>query len=156
MTPALQGFSHVALSVPTLGPSREFLQRILGFHDLVDGPGVCMLLHPQALVAVALTDNGGRVEGTFSETHPGLDHLALAVADEATLHAWQRHLHRHGVEHTPVAATEMGWHLNLRTPDGLPVELYAMAPAMREIIGIALDVAPVAHAHPSPGRPSPD
>ena len=134
--PALRGVSHVSLSVPDLAAATDFWTTVLGF-ELVDGAADhAMVLHRAARVAVIVADHGGTVRGPFDEHHPGLDHVALAVDDLATLRAWERRLAERGVPYTPITASDAGHHLNLRAPGGLPVELCVLDAAFLAALGV--------------------
>lgn len=142
--PALQGVSHLSLSVPDLAAAADFWATVLGFETMGGGPDHCLLLHRAARVAVVVADHGGTVRGPFDEHHAGLDHVALAVSDLDTLRAWERRLAEHEVPYTPISASEAGHHLNLRAPGGIPVELCVLDAAFLA----ALDVdGPAAGTH---------
>ncbi|MGY1603579.1 VOC family protein [Geodermatophilus sp. SYSU D00815] len=136
---ALAGFSHVGLSVADLDAAVAFWTGPMGLELVHREEAVAFLLHRTALVAVGLTDHGGAVTGPFDERRAGLDHLALAVPDEAALHAWVRRLDEHGVAHSGVVGTDAGAHLNLRGPDRLPVELFVLSPAGAAWLGVEQD-----------------
>ncbi|MGY1616153.1 VOC family protein [Geodermatophilus sp. SYSU D00691] len=136
---ALAGFSHVGLSVPDVDAAVAFWSRAMGFELVERQEAFAFLLHRTALVAVGLTDHGGAVTGPFDERRTGLDHLALAVPDDAALEAWVRRLDELGVENSGVVRTDAGGHLNLRGPDGFPVELFVLSPAGAAWLGIVAE-----------------
>ena len=139
MRPVLLGMSHLAFSVAVLAAAVRFWVEVLGFELANDDPQVGLLLHRGARMAVAVTDHGGAVEGVFDEHRPGLDHLGLAVTDPDTLEAWRVALDEHGVPHSGVVATDAGWHLNLRAPGNVPIELFVIGEAFA--VSLALDPA---------------
>jgi len=137
----LVGVSHLGLSVADLDAAVAFWAGPMGF-DVVDRTDeYCFLLHRDALVAIVLSDHSGAVSGSFDELRPGLDHLALAVADAESLHAWVARLDAASVQHSGIAETDAGLHLNLRGPDRFPVELFVLSPAMADHMGLHGEVA---------------
>ncbi len=55
----------------------------------------------------------------------GLDHLALAVPDGASLRDWAEHLTEVGIDHAGVVLEGGHPSLQLRDPDGIAIELVA-------------------------------
>jgi catechol 2,3-dioxygenase-like lactoylglutathione lyase family enzyme len=142
--PAVFGLSHLSLSVVDVRAARDFWVEVLDFDLVSEEPAYCFLLHRAAGLAVVLTDHGATVAGTFDEHHPGLDHVAYAVADVDSLRAWEEELTLRGVPHAAVVETDAGHHLNLRAPDDLPIELYVMKPGFAAQLGLDDGVPPVA------------
>ena len=97
-----------------------------------------MLLERGAGLAVLLSDHRGQVQHEFDERRTGLDHLAYAVTDVESLDGWERRLGRMGVPHSAIAETDAGHHLNLRAPDGLPLELFVMKAGFADTLGVAV------------------
>jgi hypothetical protein len=58
----------------------------------------------------------------------GLDHLALDVDGIDALHTWETTLDASNVVRSPIVESPFGWHLNVRAPDNIAVELLAMKP----------------------------
>jgi catechol-2,3-dioxygenase len=54
----------------------------------------------------------------------GLDHLALAVPDEAELQAWRPRLDELAISHSGIVSDPLGHHLNAKDPDGIQIEFY--------------------------------
>ncbi len=108
----------------------------MGFEVTTSQPSLRFVVHRDARLGIGLVDHGQAVTAPFSELCTGLDHVGLAIADVETLRAWEARLERLGVPHTGVEETEAGHHLNLRAPDGLPVELFVMAPATAAAFGL--------------------
>ena len=133
---ALDGVSHIGLSVPDMPAARDFWADVMGFSLVVDTAEVCFLVHVPARIGIGLTDHGGSVAGPFSEQRAGLDHLGLAVPDVGTLRTWQRTLDDHGVPNSGIVASDAGHHLNLRGPDNFPVELFVLSPEAAEAFGV--------------------
>jgi hypothetical protein len=86
----------------------------------------CLFLDPASFTAVGFKDHDGTAEGTFDERRPGLDHLSLGVPDLGELTAWAEHLAAHEVEHSGIEETDLGYHLNLRAPERIPIELFVL------------------------------
>ena len=63
----------------------------------------------------------------FNERRPGLDHLAFACPDRATLHTWQARLDELGVAHGDIVDAPYGSGLSFKDPDNLPLEIFAPA-----------------------------
>ncbi len=147
MTPTILGLSHVALSVPDLAAARDFWGVVMGFECIADQDTYCFMVERGARLAVILTDNGGSVTGQFDERHPGLDHLAIAVAAHEELLAWEQRLASFGVAHSPIAETDAGFHLNVRAPGNLAIEMYVMKPAFAAELGLDDGAEAVAVTH---------
>ena len=145
--PTLRGLSHLGLSVVDLDGACDFWVSVMGFEVTTSMPSLRFVVHREARLGIGLTDHAGGVDAAFSELRTGLDHLALAVADAPTLHAWAERLTRLGVPHSPVTETDAGHHLNLRAPDGFPVELFVMAPATATAFGLDAPEEAVARFH---------
>ena len=94
------------------------------------------MFHREARIAVVLTDHDGTVQDRFDEHHPGLDHLALAVADLDDLERWRATLDEHGVPHSGLIESDGGWHLNLRAPGDFPIELFVITEAFATSLGL--------------------
>ncbi|QJY49324.1 VOC family protein [Pseudonocardia broussonetiae] len=135
--PPFQGLSHLALSVVDVPAAIAFWVGVFGFEVLTDTPSLGLVVHRPTRVAIALTSNNGSTAGTFDERHPGLDHLAIAVPGVDDLHDWHARLTGLGVPCSPVTDSGSGHHLNLRAPDGVPVELYVIDAATVAALGLA-------------------
>jgi glyoxylase I family protein len=147
MTPNVLGVSHLSFSVPDVADAADFWVTVLGFEMLNAEPQFCFLFHRTARVAVVVTDHAGTVRGVFHEHHPGLDHLALAVADVDTLERWRTDLDDRGVPHSEVVASDSGWHLNLRGPGNFPIELFVIDEAFAGSLGLDPTRPAVAAGH---------
>jgi glyoxylase I family protein len=145
--PVVLGLSHLALSVRDLDAAGDFWTSVLGFESIGDSESLRFLVHRDARIAVVLTDHAGAVTAPFDEHRTGLDHLALAVPDLDELQAWQRRLAASGVPHSAIAPTDAGHHLNLRAPDGFPIELYVMSPGFAAELGLPGPREAVARGH---------
>jgi glyoxylase I family protein len=122
--------------VADLDAAVGFWTEVMGFEITTRLPALCFVVHRAARLGLGLTDHGGDVRGAFDERHTGLDHLALAVLDGPSLYAWAARLDQFAVPNSGVVQTDAGWHLNLRAPDQVPVELFVMAPAAAAAFGL--------------------
>jgi glyoxylase I family protein len=125
--PQIAGFSHISLSVRDRAASTAFYRDLFGFTpiDEVSGPGwtATVCAHPSGTI-VNFQQHDGNTGEPFDHRRTGLDHLALRVADRQELDAWQTHLSRQGVSHSPIAERDYGAVLCLRDPDGIQLELF--------------------------------
>src|SRR5690349_7996611 len=90
--PGILGISHLGITVRDIPAAQQFWTSVMGFVTLFDGDELCMIFEPSSKLAIGLTNQQGQVSGSFDERCVGLDHLALAVADIATLQRWDRRL----------------------------------------------------------------
>jgi glyoxylase I family protein len=124
--PQVLGFSHINLTVTDLQATKRFWTEVMGFGLAMEVSDFCLFLDPASLTAIGVKDHDGTARGAFDERRPGLDHLALAVSDVADLTAWAEHLSAHNVEWSEIEETELGYHLNLRAPERIPIELFVL------------------------------
>ena len=132
--PALQGVSHLSLSVADMDAAGLFWGEVMGFDIVTGDPAFRFFFHRASLTALIVSDHGAAVRGPFDERRVGLDHLALAVADDASLDDWERHLTAAGVPHSGITTSDGGRHLNLRAPDDVPVELFVIGASLRSAL----------------------
>jgi len=99
----------------------------MGFQPGMEADTFCVCYHPETMIVVGIQTHEG-TEGSFDETRLGLDHVSFAVRDVADLHRWADRLATHSVEYSPLQESEVGHHLNLRDPDGIPIELFVLNP----------------------------
>lgn len=144
--PGLLGLSHLGLTVPDVPAAQRFWTSIMGFTTLVEGAELCMVFDPSSKMAIGFSNQLGRADELFDERHTGLDHIALAVADEAELRRWERHLTELDVPHSAIEPSDAGHHLNLRAPDNVPIELFVLTDEGAAGLGIVSGVA-VAGTH---------
>lgn len=119
----MTGFSHVQLQVGDLAASRPWYETVLGMEAFVELPDTVALRNREARLVVVLSP----AERLDPATSP-LDHLAFAVPDGESLHAWADHLLVQGIHHDGVVLELGKPSLQLRDPDGNAVELVAPAP----------------------------
>ncbi|MGC8464090.1 MAG: VOC family protein [Acidimicrobiales bacterium] len=122
------GIGHLDLSVSDVEVSAAWYEQVLGLRRLrrVDFPQRAMIVlrHDASGLVVGLNQHQGFPGELFDERRAGLDHVGFAVGRRQDLDSWQRHLAALGVEHSPVADTEMGSALVFRDPDHIQLELW--------------------------------
>jgi glyoxylase I family protein len=148
MTPSLLGISHVSLSVADMDAAARFWTGVMGFEAFAEDPRFRFFIHRGAHLAVLVSDHESAVTGPFDELRTGLDHLAFAVPDIASLRSWEQRLSTLGVPNSGIAETDGGHHLNLRAPGDLPLELFVMSASMLSSLGLAEPADAVAHTYP--------
>lgn len=116
------------MTVKDLDAARAFWVDVMGFASRIEQPGLAVLVHPAAAISVALVTHDDGPEHPFDERQVGLDHLALDAAGLESLRSWEMTLDAAGVERSPIVESPFGWHLNVRAPDNIAVELLAMKP----------------------------
>lgn len=122
------GISHVSLTVRDLAAARAFWVDVMGFVPRIEEPALVILVHAASRVSLALVTHEDGAEGAFNERQVGLDHLALDVEGMDALQNWETTLCSLNVERSEIVETPFGWHLNVRAPDNIAVELLAMKP----------------------------
>jgi catechol-2,3-dioxygenase len=118
------GFSHVQLRVTDLARSEHWYTDVLGLDRLVadEGAGYVALRHAPSRCVIVLTLTQELATAPGEER---LDHIAFAVPDGPTLHAWATELGARGIAHDGVV-DELGKpSLTLVDPDGVKIELVA-------------------------------
>lgn len=121
------GLSHVQLRVSDLGASANWYGAALGLEPYAEDRdiGYVALRHGGAKFVVVLTAATTPRDGSPGSPGEGLDHLALAVPDGASLQAWAEHLSEIGIDHAGVVLEGGHPSLQLRDPDGIAIELVA-------------------------------
>ncbi len=128
--PELTGVDHVALTVTELSTSVAFYSRLFGAEPIAtldDGPFVRTLFDLGGGAHLGLTQHDQGSGQPFRPTTPGLDHLSLAVSDEAGLDTWRRHLDELGVSHSGIVSADYGQVLSCEDPDGIALEFFVPA-----------------------------
>jgi glyoxylase I family protein len=123
----ITGLSHVQLLVSDVGASARWYRAVLGLGTLAEDHdiGYVALRHREAKVVIVLTSDPHPSPKSGQEVNQALDHLAFAVPDGASLHAWAEHLTEIGIDHAGVAMENGHPSLQLRDPDGIAIELVA-------------------------------
>ena len=123
----ITGLSHVQLNVSDVAASATWYSAVLGLRPFADDPdiGYVALQHRGAKFVVVLTKAPATGAGSAGTAGDGLDHLALAVPDGASLEAWAAHLTEVGIDHDGIVLEGGHPSLQLRDPDGIAIELVA-------------------------------
>ena len=121
----ISGVSHVQLVVADVVASRAWYETVLGMRRFAGGgpdDDYVALFHKGADLAIVLSQ---RAPEAAAAPRVPLDHLALAVADAATLQAWAEELTSRGIGHGGVV-DELGRpSLQLVDPVGISIEFAA-------------------------------
>lgn len=138
MTIATTGFAHVRLTVVDLARSRAFYDRLFGWDVAYEVPadadetarealgflfGGLIYSIPGGLLGLRPVAPGDDV---FSEDRVGLDHLSLSVEAKSDLEEAVRQLDALGAPHSEIKDLGGAWILELRDPDNIALELYAL------------------------------
>ena len=119
------GFSHVQLLVSDVAASERWYSLVLGLEQLsrADDGTYVALRHRASKVIVVLSGAGD--DTLLAAGAAGLDHIAFAVPDSASLESWALQLLGLGISHSGVV-DELGKpSLVLTDPDGIQIELVA-------------------------------
>ena len=129
--PALDAFSHVSLTVTDPERSAAFYNRVLGMETVSssDGGSGKLIVVARAGMMIALLDHAGTTDKRFDPTRIGLDHVAFQVPSRAELESWHASLIADGVTCSPIETSPRGFHLNLKDPDNIALELFVSEPA---------------------------
>ncbi|MBA3341850.1 MAG: VOC family protein [Gemmatimonadaceae bacterium] len=120
------GVHHVSLRSSDLERSKQFYSETLGFQVILEAPEIFLFLAGSTAIGVrgpmAETSAGGR----FNPHRVGLDHVALACADEAELERVAAELTAAGVDNTGAKLDEtLGKrYVAFKDPDGIAWEFY--------------------------------
>ena len=118
---------HLALSVTDRRRSAKWYRETLGFRfvrEFETGIPRILQMHTDSGYFISLYDHPDRSGDAFDPRRTGLDHIALAVADDGALAEWAAHLDRLGVEHSPVRDLGHARFVSLEDPDGVQIELW--------------------------------
>jgi glyoxylase I family protein len=123
------GVHHIALRSTDLARSRHFYAETLGFPVVLDVHEMFLFLAGSTAVAVRGPQPQTPAGDVFSPFRAGLDHLALACADERELQRVAAALASAGVENTGVKLdpTLNRHYVAFKDPDRIAWEFY-MAP----------------------------
>ena len=126
---ATTGVHHIALRSPDLARSRRFYADTLGFPIVLEAPGLFLFLAGSTAVAVRGPESQTPSGDVFSPFRTGLDHLALACADERELQRVAAALLSAGVDNTGIKVdpTLNRRYVAFKDPDRIAWEFY-MAP----------------------------
>ncbi|HEX8769664.1 MAG TPA: VOC family protein [Acidimicrobiales bacterium] len=126
--PDLLGVSHISITVTDLAQAKWFWAEVMGFELAVNAETMFVAVHRNARLGINCRTHDGASDEPFDERRVGLDHLALSVKDVPALESWEERLRAHDVEFTSVTESEWGWHLNVRAPENIAVELEVTKP----------------------------
>jgi glyoxylase I family protein len=124
----IAGISHVSLTVKDLRSARAFWVDVMGFQPKIEQSSLLIVVDRKGSVVIACVTHDDGDRDAFDERRVGLDHLALDVAGVEALHSWETTLDASNVVRSPIVESPFGWHLNVRAPDNIAVELLAMKP----------------------------
>jgi catechol 2,3-dioxygenase-like lactoylglutathione lyase family enzyme len=124
------GLQHVAITVSDLQRSTEWYSRLFGAEPVLDEDEESGDFHHTVYVLeggmlFGLHSHMGReAKDTFDERRTGLDHVAFALPDSASLEAWGRKLDELGISHGSVKKAHYGSGISFRDPDGIALEFF--------------------------------
>jgi catechol 2,3-dioxygenase-like lactoylglutathione lyase family enzyme len=121
--PPLAGLHHVRVPVRDLGASRDWYVETLGFdavleYELEDTLVGISLVHPSGLTV------GLHHAPAQAAALAGFTILALDTGNHSVLESWDEWLESRGVVHTHIGEGPLGWHIELREPSGMLIELH--------------------------------
>jgi glyoxylase I family protein len=124
------GLQHVAITVSDLQRSTEWYSRLFGAEPVLDEDEESGDFHHTVYVLEGgmlfglHTHMGREAKDTFDERRTGLDHVAFALPDSASLEAWGRKLDELGISHGSVKKAHYGSGISFRDPDGIALEFF--------------------------------
>ena len=126
INPKTKGLAHVALRTTSFARTKEFYHNLLGFPVAVETPEILGFQVGEVFIGFKLaapTHPGGDV---FTPFNVGLDHLALACADETELRRVAEALEAAGVENTGVKTDSLmpKQYVAFKDPDRISWEFY--------------------------------
>jgi len=122
------GFHHVNLSVRDLAKSLAWYTELLGFSVYKEMPddgqrgAKVVMVHPGSKILLGLTSHSANAGETFDEHRTGMDHVAFAVPNRASLEAWMQRFSAAGVAH---ALSSTGSLVTFRDPDNIQLQVYS-------------------------------
>lgn len=121
-----QGVHHIALRVTDLARAKRFYTETLGFPLLMEAPDLVLFAAGGTAVGLRAPSAETPAADAFSPHRVGLDHIALACADEAELERVAAALAAAGVENTGAKVDEtLGKrYVAFKDPDRIAWELY--------------------------------
>ena len=120
------GIHHVAIRCADLERSKRFYTETLGFQLLMEVPGVFLFVAGSSTFGVRGPEADTPAGGEFNSHRVGLDHIALACADESELERVAAALTEAGVENAGVKFDEaLGKrYVAFKDPDRIAWEFY--------------------------------
>lgn len=130
--PDWRGVHHVSLNVHDVAASEQWYADVLGFSRVTtyateQFERVILRHHSGVLVGLS-RHRAAEADEPFDERRPGLDHLALEVADRDSLERWARRFDQLGVAHADIkpGAVPGSALLAFRDPDNIQLELISL------------------------------
>ena len=120
------GVHHVALRVTNLPRAKQFYTETLGFPVIAEMPGLVLFLAGGTAFGLRAPSDLTPAGDAFSPHRVGIDHIALACADETELERVAAALAKAGVENTGAKMDEtLGKrYVAFKDPDRIAWELY--------------------------------
>lgn len=120
------GVHHLALRSTNFSLSKQFYTQILGFPVVMDTAEAFVFLAGSTVIGVLAPDTETPANDRFSSSRVGLDHLALAAADDAEILRVANALTEAGIENTGVKTDPATGkqYVAFSDPDGILWELY--------------------------------
>jgi len=94
------GVHHVALRVSDLARAKQFYTEVLGFQLLMEGPNIVLVVAGGTAFGLRGPTEQTPSGDTFNPHRLGVDHIALACADETELERVAAALTKAGIENT--------------------------------------------------------
>ena len=124
------GLQHVAITVSDLQRSTEWYSRLFGAEPVLDEDEESGEFHHTVYVLEGgllfglHTHMGREAKDAFDEHRTGLDHIAFALPDSASLEEWGRKLDELGISHGSIKKAHYGSGISFRDPDGIALEFF--------------------------------
>jgi catechol 2,3-dioxygenase-like lactoylglutathione lyase family enzyme len=120
------GVHHVALRVTDLPRARVFYLERLGFPLLMNSPDLFLFAAGGTAFGIRGPAPTTDPQDSFSPFRVGLDHVALACADQGELRRVAEALSASGIENTGVKLDDVlgKLYVSFRDPDGIKWEFY--------------------------------
>ena len=120
------GVHHVALRVSNLERAKRFYTETLGFPVVVDSPELVLFLAGGTAFGLRAPSDQTPAGDKFSPHRVGIDHIALACAEETELERVAKALADAGIENTGAKTDEtLGKrYVAFKDPDRIAWELY--------------------------------
>ena len=124
--PQTSGLHHVSLRVSDLARAKRFYTETLGFPILLDSPGIFIFAAGGTAFGLRGPTADTPPQDRFNPCRVGLDHLALACADDGELKRVADALEAAGVDNTGVKLDEtLGKrYVAFKDPDRIAWEFY--------------------------------